>query len=475
MRLLLLLLVPSLAAAATGVVQADGNAPDDAALAAAAADASLTDVSPIALTTAGWITTGAAFAPCAGEPGESLADAVAEGRGMVEELNSAKAIARLDAALDAAPCSSTPTTRPNLLAALELLGQAAQDEGRTDIARRAYAQLLGADPGYRLTTPPGTGYDDLFDEVRREANAVRPASVAIQHADAAAVTWNGESIPASAALTTPAAPGRHLLQWWEQGTPRGAWVEVSGDAALVSAPSGPGWLLAEGPSDAAKQLALTLWLGSVAKDAGLDGIAVVQEAGGYVVGDGINTWIPSVAAAVGSAPPRATAPKGTELRLTLGGGYSTVQGFHYGEAVGALDLRLVGPLHVRVEGGAGFSPVDVGDEALGTTVVLPGVGAGVALRPPAGPVQPFGALTAGVFITPDSDKTAAAEDAARSNGDVETVARLDVRGPVAFRGYVDGGVDLLPGDGPLVIRVSGGFGFGLGFLARAGAQVGFRL
>jgi len=469
----LVLLIPSLSLAATGVVNGDGSAPDAAALEAAAFSASLGDARPLALDAPGWAVAVATFTACTTDPTGSLADALATGRQLVDELSSAKAIALLRAAIDGLPCSSSPSTREQLLAALELLGQAAQDEGRSDAAADAYRQLLAADPAHQLSTPPGTGYDALFADVRREVNTLRPSQLTVQHIEGAAVTWDGAPVAARSALSMPALPGRHLLQWWESGASRGAWVDVrAAEVAVVSGLStGPGWLLTEGPSDAAKQLALTVWLRDVATANELDALAVIQEPGrGYTVTDAITPW-------AGRAPPAraATTPLGPELRLAVGGGYALIQGFHFGEVTGALDVRLVGPLHLRIDGSLGLSPIDLGDPALGTVAALPGVGAGVAVHPPTGPVQPFGALVAGVYVTPTSEATAAAQQAAIDGGDDSLVARVQARGPVSFRGFLDGGVDLLPGDGPLVIRIAGGVGFGLGFQLRAGAQVGFRL
>lgn len=46
---------------------------------------------------------------------------------------------------------------------------------------------------------------------------------------------------------------------------------------------------------------------------------------------------------------------------------------------------------------------------------------------------------------------------------------MQSRGPVAFRGYLDGGLDLVPHKA-LGVRLGGGVGYGLGFQARGYVQ-----
>jgi hypothetical protein len=52
-------------------------------------------------------------------------------------------------------------------------------------------------------------------------------------------------------------------------------------------------------------------------------------------------------------------------------------------------------------------------------------------------------------------------------------AQVDSRGPVTFRGFLDGGIDLVL-DRVVSVRLTGGVGYGFGFQARAGSQVALR-
>jgi len=198
---------------------------------------------------------------------------------------------------------------------------------------------------------------------------------------------------------------------------------------------------------------------------------VVQEPGrrptGYVVRDGkASTWEAEARGPAGGGPRR--------LRIALGGGWMHVGGAHYGDFGLAADLQLVGPLHLHVEGDVGLSqPIEFPDHGLdGSFTVLPGFGAGVSMRPGGDVVQPFAALSFGVWIVP-ATYTDKAREAVSQLGDVESRAAVESRSPVTFRAFLDGGVDLAP-TGPLIVRLSGGIGYGFGFQARAGAAVGLR-
>ena len=84
---------------------------------------------------------------------------------------------------------------------------------------------------------------------------------------------------------------------------------------------------------------------------------------------------------------------GTNLyvgKLTVG--YANLQLTSYGNITLAADVRVVGPLHVRVEGDLAISePIVTGLAGYpneGSVAALPGIGVGAAVRPTRGTIQP---------------------------------------------------------------------------------------
>ncbi len=464
----LALFLPSLAFGAVGVVDAGGEAFDEptrARLRSTLAD----ELVERPLAAEGpWIGHGAELAAVQTGGTVELAIAVGEARARLGALQTAAARKTLIAALADAPGSPSAVSTKHLAAALELLGQTAQDEGDDAAATDAYERLLTFAPSYSLSTPPGMGYEDLFNRVRVKMNTLREGMLAIQH-DLDEVHWDGEPIPAGWSGSRSVRPGEHLLQWLDDNTRHGVLVTVQGGGmvSIVATASLPR-LLGEGASDEGRRVALTPILQELAGE--LPAIAVVQGRDplrGYTLRDTVfESWSGGVAVAPSTSSDRA--------RFAVGGGYGLVDGSHYGEVTGALDIGLVGPLSLRIDGGLGVSePLDFGvdHELTGKVALLPGVGAGVVIRKPDGPAQPWVGLSLGVSISPPTLREEAEAEARTL--DPELAERLDARGPVAFRGYLDGGLDLAP-PGPLLVRVFGGVGYGLGLQVRAGAQVGFR-
>ncbi len=467
-----------------GVVSADGSAapPEHVTGAAEALGLDPTTFRPLATPgrSAGWHAVGVSVLGCAGQLPPDLAAATADAQGRLEALESGLALSVLSGAVEALPCASSFVEPTELAAALDLMGQAAQDEARTDAAEMAYRQLLAIAPGHKLASPPGTGYEVLWQEVRRGVLEAGTTTVAIQHAEAGAeaVRLNGRVIPPAWAGTEQVPPGRHLLQWTDGVTLKGAWVRVEAgvaEAALVSV-GAVSPLLTAGASDAGHKLALSVWLQLVAFGAGLDGVVVVQQAqplSGYAVrGAGVEAWAATVEA---TASHEVSVDR---LRLAVGGGWLLAVGYSYGDIRAGLGIRVVGPLFIRLEGDLGISqPLEIPNGEFDEVVAfLPGFGAGVALRLPKGSIQPFAAISLGVWITPSEYIDPVADDAETAGSNSESVEELRARRPVTFRGFVDGGLDLIPpGAGPLVLRVSGGVGYGYGFQARFGAHVGVRL
>jgi hypothetical protein len=413
--------------------------------------------------------------------GQLLPDAMAEARAQIDDFEPAAAVAILAAALNGVPRTG-PLDRAAYLQALELYGEAAQEAGDPASARTAYRLLLAADPAHEIQVAPGTGYDELYNEVRREMNQ-RPLVTASIQFERATVWWDGQRIePKAAPLSVQ--PGRHLLQWNAGNATAGAWIDVEEDTALIWAADAQA-LLERGPADAGAQAALGPWLRSLREPLGASAVAVVQSRkplrGYTVTDDGITAWAGGLEAiARGMSPDR--------VRIALGGGYAaTIESFqdeagegqtlasNFGGASLALDVKVISFLHARVRGDLLVSePARLGGGDEEVVALLPGVTAGVVVHPEKGVIQPWGGVSGGVWIAPPGSSAAQRQAAADKGVDAGATALVEGRGAVTPRVVVEGGIDLVPGGGPLVIRVQAGAGAGFGFEARAGAAVGVR-
>jgi hypothetical protein len=462
-------------AATLGLTTADGSPARSAVSAAAdALDVKPDEVEPLAILPGdGWYALGLSMTICEGEAVAELGTTIASAKMQLEGLQSAQAMAGLDAAIEAQPCAAFAVDTEVLAQALDLLGQAAQDESKADVARLAYQRLLAIAPSHRLSSPPGTGYEVLWEEVRREVLAAGVATLAVQH-DIGKVWLDGGPVKADWSGTLKLVPGRHLLQWTADGATTGAWIELADGAtkaALVDAAVGYANLLAEGPSDSGRKMALELWLGELAATFDMEGVAVVLEEtpySGYAVRDGKSfAW-------QGSARTPGQAGAADRLRIALGGGWMFAGGASFGDIALAADVRLIGPLHLHVDADVGITrPIELpGSTIDGARAVLPGFGVGVALRPAAGFAQPFVSLSLGMWVVPSSYTEEAVDQVGRF-GDAMSRAQVDSRGPVTFRGFLDGGIDLVL-DRVVSVRLTGGVGYGFGFQARAGSQVALR-
>lgn len=469
-----------LAAATVGLMAATGEAPPeaDAKRMASVLGLSSEDVRPIDLDAQlePWWAVDVRMAPCAGLPGPDLDEAVRVADAQMADLEAGLAVATLREAVEATPCAEAWVDPGALKVALELWGHAGQEAGDERSARQAYGQLVATDPGWRIRPPPGSGFETLFDAVRAEAAGHSVVTVAL-HGGQREVHWNGDATVGPTARLD-VTPGRHLLQWaGPDGVVQGAWVAVTGRAeraALVtsSRPDAVA-LLATGMETVVGRLALELWLGALRKAHGLAEIVVVdpeaKPAGGYRVGEGISFWSAELQADFAVRPDR--------MRILVGGGWLAAQqfDFHYGDVRLAVDVKLVGALHLHIDGSLGASRITHprSEEWDGGTVVLPGVGLGLALRKPVGLAQPFVQVTGGLWSAPgmDADTLNTSLDGAELEGQSK-VHQPD--SPVALRLFLDGGIDLVPGGRAFVVRVAAGAGWGLGFQVRAGVLVGAR-
>ena len=299
-----------------------------------------------------WWSIGLTLVGCESRESVDLAAAVATARTQLSNLDSSDALTGLDAAVETAPCSAEPIRRPDLLVALELLAQAAQDEGKVEAARAALRRLVSSDSAYQLSTPPGSGYEDLWNEIRREIGQVEPVPVAVQHAGE--VLLDGELIPAEWTLTAPLLPGPHLLQWRTADTWTGAWVTVpagSTAGALVEQDAVAA-LLDKGPADTGSRAAIRTWLTAVAGEAGLEGIAVVQDGRGlrgFIVDQGRTGSWNSLLTGKRRAISPAVPPLAVGIGLAGGGAaFGVLSGWQHGE-MNRLRVELEGSPHDRDE------------------------------------------------------------------------------------------------------------------------------
>ena len=469
-----------LAAATVGLMAVDGEVPAeaDAKRVAGVLGLGADEVRPIGLDAQlePWWVVEARMATCAGLPGPDLDEAVRAADAQLADLEANLAVATLREAVDAAPCAEVWVDPGALKVALEWWGHAGQEAGDERSARTAYEQLVSADPGWRIRPPPGSGFETLYDTVRSEGASAEVVTVAL-HGGAREVRWNGE------AVTGPTAhlellPGRHLLQWaGPDGAVQGAWVAVTGRsdrAALVTSTRADAVsLLAHGIDTVAGRLALELWLGALRQAHGLAEIAVVDpEAsppGGYRVGDGVALWSAELQADFSMQPDR--------MRVLVGGGWLAVQqfDFHYGDVRLAAEVKLVGALHLLLEGSLGSGRITHprSDEWDGGAVLLPGFGLGLTVRKPVGLAQPWGSASGGLWSAPGMDEETLT--ASLDGAELEENSKVhQPTSPMAPRIFVDGGLDLVPGGRAFVVRVSAGAGWGLGFQLRAGVLIGGR-
>lgn len=468
-----------IAAATIGLMGVDGEAP---ALSESTKVVKVLGIDPDEVRPIGldaqlqpWWAVDLRLSPCSSLPGQDLDAAVTRADAYLADLEAPAAVSTLRDAIESAPCA-TQWVDPNALRiALESWGHAGQEAADERAARGAYQQLIAADPGWRIRPPPGSGFEEMFDAVRAESSAQALIPFAV-HPGRRELRWNGNAV-AGPTAKVEVGPGRHLLQWSDDGSNVfGAWVILAPTATapvlVTSHRPDAVSLLATGMATEAGRAALGPWLDALRRAHGLSEIVVLVDGerpqSGFRVGDaGITAWTADVAAAVEMQPDRA--------RILVGGGWLTTQlgAFQHGDIRFGFDVKVVGPLHLMFDVDVAAAPISHSGNADwdGGVSWLPGFGAGISIRKPMGLVQPFFSVTAGLWSTPEFDVEATLggvpldEEASKFGGGV---------GPVTPRLFADGGIDVIPAGGHAVIRVTGGAGYGLSFQARASLLVGVR-
>lgn len=490
--LVLLLLAAPAFAGPVGVLRADAQVPQSADLAAVerALELPAGTARPASLpaATGAFHLIGARLEGCAGSALKPQA-VLDQARDHLRKLEADAAIALLAATLDAVPCSWTGATNQQVATLLDLLGQAAQDAGKDGLARDAYRRLLALSPSWQLLSPPGTGYEVVWTEVRREVLAIPQGTLVVWHGGTGVVRLDGEPVPAEAGATLPVLPGRHLLQWSDGAAELGAWLVLDAGTTRATAirTDAQGALLSAGGRTTASRQAVEQQLGQLRSQIGADAVAVLTttgaEAQGYAVdAQGLSPWSLAAEAATLTIPM-------DRLRAGIGGGYLLVDRASYAGFDLDLDLRLVGPLHVRIDGTVAVSQPSrlqedgATEDAVGNgrASTLPGLGGGVVLRLPKGVFQPFVAVVGGVWLHPLSARQAdieairALDPEGLSSQDESAIAAIEERGDASPRILLEGGFDVISPLAPVGLRFEGGIGYGPRVIARAGLQFLVRL
>lgn len=448
---------PSSAVGGTlAVLRQDGGAPSRAEVVAAgraigwkAADLWGTAI-PLHPGTTLW--RGLVAEPCGGAAAEPLPQIVARSKEHVLQLRSSAALAELQRGAASLPCLAGPADRALLLQFWALLGQAAQDESRPEAARAAYRQLLQLDPGHRLDVAAGSGYDDLWNEVRRESLLARPSSLVVFHVGRQ-VHVDGVAVAERPSVAAEAVPGRHLLQWVADGRWTGAWVMLGAEPGTLvfSDPSSARALLSMDGGDPASRGALAVLLADLRTKLGADSIATVggdPYRGVVLRGSGLESW-----------PAEGAITTGRDRVWTgVSGGWAYVQGFHNVQAELRADVRVAGPLHATLGVDLLARPLDPSMSGGSRTSTLPQVFVGLVGRATKGPARFWAGGTFGLWFY------------LRNLSDVNAATQLAV--VPSGLGLV--GLDLVPRDGAFFVRLSVAAGYGLGFQCLAGAGVGVR-
>lgn len=470
-----------IAAATIGILGADGQPPADAARVAQVLGYEADTVRAIGLDAQlqPWWAVGARIAPCTQMAGRDLDQAVSDADAKLADLEAGAAVGILAEAVGAAHCTEDWVEPQALKVALESWGHAAQQAGDETAARAAYEQLAASDPGWRIRPPPGSGFEELWDTVRSGLAGQALVTLAV-HGGSREVRLDGVALTAPTARIE-AAPGRHLLQWTApDGLVLGAWVVLSSRAPraafVTSLRPDAISLLATGEQTEAGRAALEVWLDALRSAHGLAEIVVVTAekpwAGYRIAGPGLVPWSADLRSDFTMSPDRARVLVGGGWLTTSASGDGGIGAFHHADARLTLDVKVIGPLHVTVDAEVATSTISYpGSDLDGSAVLLPGFGAGIALRKPLGLLQPWFGVNAGLWITTSSDTV----DDAVQQGPMHQGSQIgNPDSPVTLRLFAEGGVDLVPAGGPMVVRIAAGAGYGLGFQARAGVLVGAR-
>jgi len=352
------------------------------------------------------------------------------------------------------PCAAEPVPGTLLARLAFLAGAARLDQGDADAAADAMADAAAADPAYEGERGFPTDHLALL-ETARAARAEVPLYI-WPGPGTTQVLLDGVAVEGIDRAGARVGAGRHLLQIGGPDGLTGAWLDVHGDEAILMEARGGQRLWPDLGSSPGAAAALRLLVGAEfdAADGDVHLLTfdkrTVRAATVTAGGGALQTWDPPKAEPARTTRPTPPSDDARRVHIVLGGGWHFAEPFHFGAISADVAIRVVGPLEVGLFGRPSLRPYDDGTTA-GLVAFVP-AGLTVGVRK-AGAVSPWVAGAGQLAWNRDGT------DGARVLGGAG----------------LHGGLDLAPGDGPLVLRIGGEVGFlGRHITARALGGVGVR-
>ncbi len=446
---------------------------------------------------------GAKAERCGGEPVSlSVTAKLDEAAERVLSFELEKAQESLTVVQTLLPCQEAPVPARDLARLAFLGGAAAFDLGDAAGAEAAMRQAAAADPTYEGERGFPRDHVELLKAVREEVTGGRPARLWVWPGPGMAEVYlDGALLQHPGQDGASVAPGRHLLQVSTPHGLTGMWLEIGGDAVVVW-PSAGRSVWADGGRSAGGERAMRAMLTD--EFGGRQGdVHVIQYRG---------RRLPMAATFPADGGPRAEWVASAEPKTGTGGGSgggSAAGGSGSGtggEAGGGGGGETGGGETGGGETGGGEAPAKVRRFRIAATfgyqLVEPfsyamlGIDFGVRVWGPlevgafvrpsfGGPAQLPDELTdtpvqGQVFLMPFGVSAGVRKDGWLSPwvaGGLQFAYNAHgLRAQPALLGFmVQGGLDLSPGDGPLIIRLEGEIGLlGLHFAARIHAGAGVR-